>query len=81
MYQLVYICVFNLDLDWVFTQESDFGSKEDNLSSSDVSKIRTWTSQEPTPYGFRQWASYQIRKIPGYACTGNAGKVFPSTLG
>ena len=27
----------------------------------------------------RQWASYQIRKIAGCACTGNAGNVFPTT--
>ena len=26
---------------------------------------------------FRQWASYQIRKIAGCACAGNAGNVFP----
>ena len=26
-----------------------------------------------------QWASYQIRKIAGCACTGNAGNVFPAT--
>ena len=26
---------------------------------------------------FSVWASYQIRKIAGYACAGNAGKVFP----
>ena len=25
------------------------------------------------------WASYQIRKIVGYACAGNAGNVFPVT--
>ena len=25
----------------------------------------------------RVWASYQIRKIAGYACAGNAGNVFP----
>ena len=25
----------------------------------------------------RSWASYQIRKIAGYACPGNAGNVFP----
>ena len=25
------------------------------------------------------WASYQIRKIAGCACTGNAGNVFPAT--
>ena len=25
------------------------------------------------------WASYQIRKIAGYACAGNAGIVFPAT--
>ena len=25
------------------------------------------------------WSSYQIRKLAGYACTGNAGKVFPVT--
>ena len=27
--------------------------------------------------GFRAWASYQIRKIAGCACAGNAGNVFP----
>ena len=26
---------------------------------------------------YLQWASYQIRKIAGYACAGNAGNVFP----
>ena len=25
------------------------------------------------------WASYQIRKIAGWACTGIAGSVFPAT--
>ena len=27
------------------------------------------------------WASYQIRKIAGCACVGNAGNVFPTTVG
>ena len=27
------------------------------------------------------WASYQIRKIAGCACAGNAGNVFPATAG
>ena len=26
---------------------------------------------------FAPWASYQIRKIAGYACAGNAGNIFP----
>ena len=26
-----------------------------------------------------QWASYQMRKIAGCACAGNAGNVFPAT--
>ena len=29
------------------------------------------------PIGYAPWASYQIRKIAGCACAGNAGKVFP----
>ena len=29
----------------------------------------------------RLWASYQIRKIAGCACAGNAGDVFPATTG
>ena len=29
------------------------------------------------PERFAQWASYQIRKIAGCACAGNAGNVFP----
>ena len=31
---------------------------------------------KPTP-SLLQWASYQIRKIAGCACAGNAGNVFP----
>ena len=30
---------------------------------------------------FFLWASYQIRKIAGCACAGNAGNVFPATAG
>ena len=30
-------------------------------------------------YGVIPWASYQIRKIAGCACAGNAGNVFPDT--
>ena len=30
---------------------------------------------------FTQWASYQIRKIAGCACAGDAGNVFPATVG
>ena len=32
-------------------------------------------------YAFRVWASYQIRKIAGCPCAGNAGNVFPGTTG
>ena len=28
-------------------------------------------------HGVKRWASYQIRKIAGCACAGNAGNVFP----
>ena len=31
--------------------------------------------------GVSQWASCQIRKIAGYACSGNAGNIFPTTTG
>ena len=38
----------------------------------------TWRSQKSfSP----SWASYQIRKIAGCACAGNAGNVFPATSG
>ena len=30
-------------------------------------------------YKLHQWASYQIRKIAGCTCAGNAGNVFPAT--
>ena len=33
--------------------------------------------QRNTPNGIKPWASYQIRKIAGCACAGNAGNVFP----
>ena len=37
-----------------------------------------WVQQEYMPHCvFPAWASYQIRKIAGCACAGNAGKVFP----
>ena len=32
-------------------------------------------------HGSCAWASYRIRKIVGYACAGNAGNVFPVTVG
>ena len=32
-------------------------------------------------YNYCRWAPYQIRKIAGYACAGNAGNVFPATTG
>ena len=32
-----------------------------------------------TTFEFKTWASYQIRKIAGCACAGNAGNVFPAT--
>ena len=40
------------------------------------------SANEPASNGdwpplMRQWASYQIRKIAGCACAGNAGNVFP----
>ena len=35
----------------------------------------------PPPDWFTQWVSYQIRKIAGSACPGNAGIVFPVTTG
>ena len=31
-----------------------------------------------TTSGIRQWISYQIRKIAGCACAGNAGNLFPT---
>ena len=37
-------------------------------------------SAEPQPAFFKSsWASYQLRKIAGCACTGNAGNVSPAT--
>ena len=32
-----------------------------------------------TNKAYREWTSYQIRKIAGCACAGNAGNVFPAT--
>ena len=36
-----------------------------------------WPCGRNLPQTFRQWASYQIRKIAGCACAGNAGNIFP----
>ena len=37
-----------------------------------------WSTTKHMKWEFRaQWASYQIRKIAGCACAGNAGNVFP----
>ena len=43
-------------------------------------KFNNFPAYTPLPqeeYHEQQWASYQIRKIAGWACAGNAGNVFP----
>ena len=40
-----------------------------NIINMVISYIITWM--------YRTWASYQIRKIVGCACAGNAGNIFP----
>ena len=42
-----------------------------------VSKINVFVSPEHRQTLHWPWASYQIRKIAGCACAGNAGNVFP----
>ena len=37
-----------------------------------------WSYRHHQPWYWLPWASYQIRKIAGCACAGNAGYVFPS---
>ena len=44
------------------------------ICTGNIAKISTF---KPTSYPHTAWASYQIRKIAGCACAGNAGKVFP----
>ena len=39
--------------------------------------IQPWFRQWLCSESWDQWASYQIRKIAGCACAGNAGNVFP----
>ena len=41
-------------------------------------KLSKWRFIGCSRQGFVHWASYQIRKIEGCACAGNAGNVFPS---
>ena len=48
------------------------------VNSYQVNILRQAT---PATKGLYAWASCQIRKIPGYACAGNAGNVFPATAG
>ena len=43
---------------------------------SRTSYTKWWKHINDSKY-FGQWASYQIRKIAGCACAGNAGNVFP----
>ena len=38
-------------------------------------------SKELAARHFAPWASYQMRKITGCACAGNAGNVFPTAAG
>ena len=37
------------------------------------------TMRMEVPKGMYQWASYQVPKIAGCACAGNAGNVFRAT--
>ena len=41
--------------------------------------FRVVTDRFRRGYKYMQWTSYQIRKIAGCACAGNAGNVFPAT--
>ena len=42
-----------------------------NIFMNVANTIHSWTGPVPS------WASYQIRKLAGCACAGNAGNVFP----
>ena len=39
--------------------------------------IKPWITEKQPAITHAPWASYQIRKIAGCACAGNAGNVFP----
>ena len=44
-----------------------------------VLRLKYFMRNFTTPWRLMPWASYQIRKIAGYASAGNAGNVFPAT--
>ena len=46
---------------------------------SNCTHVDQWVviTNHETPIEVRAWASYQIRKVAGCACAGNAGNVFP----
>ena len=56
----------------VFAHSSSHNKKYDSANLNSI----LWT----LGIALNPWASYQIRKIAGCACTGNAGNVFPRRL-
>ena len=42
--------------------------------------VRSWACICPHQERFLSWASFQMREIAGWACTGNAGKSFRETV-
>ena len=45
------------------------------------SQTHSWSMQIYSPTMTPPWASYQIRKLVGCACAGNAWNIFPATAG
>ena len=71
---------------WVITHHCLNGwNYVSKWSSSSTWRKLTWVWNENVPgtsrWGTGEWASYQIHKIASYACTENAGNVFPGTAG
>ena len=52
-----------------------------NMRNTSVSSETIITDWKPYSPAWVAWASYQILKIAGCACAGNAGNVFPATAG
>ena len=88
LYVLIYLILRLLTTLWCFYSRVSLSSNRRNLASDEYSQLIntsmgvTWVCMLWNCFALRclvPWASYQIRKIVGCACAGNAGNVSPAT--
>ena len=67
------------DCQWPLINGGNFHQSHETKMRQSQPIFRQANQRRVMPTNWKPWASYQIRKIAGCACTGNAGNVFPAT--